>query len=148
MQDVQPQLKMCHSRYNDIPPELFVMHGVEILIESEQVGVQLAAESDLSIVYFQGHPEYDDISLLKEYKREIIRYITGELNAYPPTPENYFNQQAMQHIADYQLKVEQATNKQIMLDDFPEEELRKCISNPWITSASKIFSRWVESVVC
>jgi len=148
VQDVQPQLQMCHSRFNDISAELFVMHGVDILIESEQVGVQLAAESDLSIVYFQGHPEYDDISLLKEYKREIIRYITGELNVYPPAPENYFNQQAMQHIADYQSKVEHATNKQIMLDDFPEEELRKCISNPWKTSASKIFSRWVESVAC
>lgn len=146
VQDVPNQLQMCHSRFNDIPHELFVKQGVDVLIASETVGVQLAAEPDMSIVYFQGHPEYDDISLLKEYKREIIRYLSGELQNYPPEPKNYFNPQAMQHIAAYQSQVQSATDKQILLDDFPEEMLKKCINNSWKYSSSKIFSSWVEFV--
>ena len=29
-------------------------------------------------VYTQGHPEYDANSLLKEYKREVFRFLNGE----------------------------------------------------------------------
>ena len=41
-------------------------------------------------VYFQGHPEYAAISLLKECKREVNRYIAGERDSRPRVPENYF----------------------------------------------------------
>ena len=44
--------------------------------------------------FFQGHPEYDDISLLKEYKREVTRFYDDESSEYPPYPENYFNDEA------------------------------------------------------
>ncbi len=146
VQDVEPHLHMCHSRFNDIPRSLFEKHNVDVLIGSEQVGVQLAAEKDIRIVYFQGHPEYDDISLLKEYKREIMRYITGELDAYPPVPQNYFNQQAMQLVTDYQICVEQASDKQAMLELFPENDLKKSVSHPWKKSANVIFANWINFV--
>jgi len=146
VQNVESYLNMCHSRFNDIPRALFEKHNVDVLIGSEQAGVQLAAEKDIRIVYFQGHPEYDDISLLKEYKREIIRYITGELDAYPPVPENYFNEQAMQQVTDYQIRVEQASNKRAMLELFPEDDLKKCVSHPWKKSANAIFTNWVNFI--
>ena len=37
-------------------------------------------------VYFQGHPEYNINSLLKEYKREVMRYFTDQRTDYPPEP--------------------------------------------------------------
>ena len=146
IEDVKSPIQMCHSRFNDIPKKLFLSHDVEVLIESEQVGVQLAAEKDNSVVYFQGHPEYDDISLLKEYKREIIRYIMGERNDYPPVPENYFNVEAIKYINEYQAQLEKADDRQALLDLFPEIELRKVVDNAWQESASTIFSNWVSLV--
>lgn len=146
LRDVETNLYMCHSRYNDIPQSLLEKQNIDVLIDSEQVGVQLAAESDMSVVYFQGHPEYDDISLLKEYKREIIRYIEGEIKAYPPVPKNYFNSQAIRDIDGYQSQIEHATDNQAALALFPEQELRKLIDDPWRKSASKIFSNWVDYI--
>ena len=43
------------------------------------------------MVFCQGHPEYDANSLMKEYKREVGRYIFEDLGEYPRFPENYFN---------------------------------------------------------
>ena len=44
--------------------------------------------------FFQGHPEYDTHSLLKEYKREVLRFLTGERADEPPYPDNYFSPEA------------------------------------------------------
>ena len=66
---VAARFDMCHSRFNDISQQQFAQVEVEVLVQSMDVGVQLASDADMRMVFFQGHPEYDDISLLKEYKR-------------------------------------------------------------------------------
>ena len=42
----------------------------------DEAGVHAAVSEDgFRRVYFQGHPEYDANSLLKEYKREVLRHL-------------------------------------------------------------------------
>ena len=62
-------------------------------------------------MFFQGHPEYDANSLLKEYKREVLRFMDGETDSYPPFPENYFTLQTGAILAEYRERVEAARNK-------------------------------------
>ena len=63
---------MPHSRFNEIDRAQFEAAGLRVLVESEEAGVHLAVSEDgFRLVFFQGHPEYDTISLLKEYKREV-----------------------------------------------------------------------------
>lgn len=142
LNNVGSNIMMCHSRFNDVSQKQFSENNVEVLIHSEQVGVQLASEKNLSVVYFQGHPEYDDISLLKEYKREIIRYLAGEREEYPPVPENYFNQSALEVVGKYKQLVQASIGQQDLLDLFPEDELKQVLDNPWKRSAQTIFSNW------
>ena len=67
VKDVNTRFDVPHSRWNDISREQFLQAGVHILVESEEAGVHLAVSQDrLRMVFFQGHPEYDTISLLKE----------------------------------------------------------------------------------
>ncbi len=140
---VDHDIKMCHSRFNDISKNDFIDQGVDVLIYDEHAGVQLACERDKSVVYFQGHPEYDDISLLKEYKREIIRYLAGQRNDYPPVPTNYFNQQALRSIRDYSEFIQSAGFKEELIESFPEDKLSEALDNPWKKSAHTIFSNWM-----
>ncbi len=57
--------------------------------------MHLATSPDgFRIVYFQGHPEYDRNSLLKEYKREVGRFLAGDLDVPPPYPEHYMTPEA------------------------------------------------------
>lgn len=80
-----------HSRFNEIGRDQFEAAGLQVLVEGDVAGVHLGRSEDLfRFVYFQGHPEYDTISLLKEYKREVKLYAQGLRADYPPFPDNYF----------------------------------------------------------
>ena len=42
-------------------------------------------------VFVQGHPEYDAQTLLREYRRDAIRFLAGERESFPRVPDNYFS---------------------------------------------------------
>ncbi len=91
-QDVNTRFDAPHSRWNDIPRQSWDAAGLHVLAESDDAGVHLATSPDgFRIVYFQGHPEYDRNSLLKEYKREVGRFLAGDLESPPPYPEHYLS---------------------------------------------------------
>ena len=146
MRDVQTEIDMCHSRFNDISYQDFVGERIDVLIRSQVAGVQLAAEKDMSMIYFQGHPEYDDISLLKEYKREIYRYLSGERTDYPPLPENYFDNEASAVAENYKQLVVSKKPEIEMIEQFPESALQKNIGNPWKQAAHTIFKNWFDNL--
>ena len=121
--------------------------GLKILASSEQAGVHLAVSSDgLRVIFFQGHPEYDDISLLKEYKREVIRFYQGVRTDYPPYPENYFNDNAKKILSDYELKVKNALQNKLDLNPFPEQFILNDLDNTWRDTAKAVFNNWLGKV--
>ncbi len=76
LQDINTRFDVPHSRWNEVRRADLTAAGLIILVESDDAGVHLAVSPDqFRIVYFQGHPEYDRITLLKEYKREVLRFI-------------------------------------------------------------------------
>ena len=89
--DVNTRFDVPHSRWNDVSRAQFEAAGLRVLVESEDVGVHLATSHDgIRMVFFQGHPEYDTISLLKEYKRDALLAARGLLAAAAagdPAPE-------------------------------------------------------------
>ena len=97
-------------------------------------------------MFFQGHPEYDDISLLKEYKREVMRFYHGELEAYPPFPENYFNKATQQIFSAYEQHVRQIKQSGDILDEFPEEQVLEYIDNTWRDTAKAVFNNWLGKI--
>ena len=89
--DVNTRFDVPHSRFNEIYRKQFEAAGLHVLAEGEDSGVHLAVSADrFRMVFFQGHPEYDTISLLKEYKREVLEYIGGRRKDYPPFPDHFF----------------------------------------------------------
>ena len=67
VRDVNTRFDVPHSRWNAVLREQFDAAGLRVLVESEEVGVHLATSADgLRFVFFQGHPEYDTVSLLKD----------------------------------------------------------------------------------
>ena len=100
---INTRFDIPHSRYNQITKQQLLKVGVKVLVESEDSGVHLAVSPDgLRLVFFQGHPEYDSFSLLKEYKREIDRWFNNQRQDYPPFPENYFIDEVQQALIDFQ----------------------------------------------
>ena len=101
--NINTRFDVPHSRHNAVTREQLEAAGLTILIESTEGDVHMAVSPDqLRIIYLQGHPEYYRNSLLKEYKREVMRYINGERDDYPPHPENYFPEEASDILHLYQ----------------------------------------------
>ena len=144
---VNTRFDVPHSRFNAVTPQQFAEAGLHVLVESDEIGVHLAASDDgLRLVFFQGHPEYDANSLLKEYKREVLRFMDGETDSYPPFPENYFTLQTGAILAEYRERVEVARNKGLELPPFPEQLIGPSLDNTWHDSAESVINNWIGQV--
>ena len=147
MRDVNTRFDAPHSRYNEITREQLEKVGLEVLVESDVAGVHLAVSPDLfRIVYFQGHPEYDAISLLKEYKREVLRYFNGERPDGPRYPEHYFSKDAEEIARRYFHQAEKALAAGEPLPAFPDDELGALVDNTWGDTGKAIVNNWLGLV--
>ena len=115
--------------------------------------MQIAANRALAVspdqfrtVYFQGHPEYDAKSLLKEYKREVTRYLLGEIDVVPPYPENFFPDAAIEIAEDFVHRCESAKARGETLPEFPATELELHIDNTWGDTGKAIINNWLGLV--
>jgi len=147
MRDVNTRFDAPHSRYNEITREQLDAAGIPVLVESEEAGVHMAVSPDLCrIVYFQGHPEYDAVSLLKEYKRELLRYFRGERESGPRYPEHYFPVAAERIARQYFHAAQSAVDAGRELPPFPDAELAALVDNTWGDTAKAIVNNWLGLV--
>jgi homoserine O-succinyltransferase len=147
LRDINTRFDVPHSRYNDISRAQFEEVGLKVLAESPEGGVHMAASRDqFRIIYFQGHPEYDFNSLLKEYKREVHRFLGGELDTPPPFPEHYFSPQASELAAGWVHEATQARDAGRPLPEMPERAIEAVLDNTWGDTAKAIVNNWLGLV--
>ena len=74
-----------HSRHTDVPIEkISADERLMILAESEKAGAFLTMAEDGRQIFVMGHPEYDRVTLDKEYKRDKEKGLPIKM------PENYY----------------------------------------------------------
>ena len=145
LRDINTRFDAPHSRYNEVSREQLEDAGLTVLVESDEAGVHLAVSRDLfRVMYFQGHPEYGMVSLLKEYKREVLRYLHGVRETKPRIPENYMSKQGQVIAAAYLEDAEKAGQGE--LPEFPEDELRAHVDNTWGDTGKAIINNWLGLV--
>ncbi len=145
--DVNTKFDVPHSRFNEVSREQFAAAGVPVLVDSGRAGPHLAVSEDLfRLVFFQGHPEYDTISLLKEYKREVLLFAVGKRDDYPPFPENYLSLQMRAILEEYRDKVIRAREEGVTIDAFPEEFIISSLDNTWHDTGEAVINNWIGQV--
>lgn len=145
--EINTRFDVPHSRFNEVFRSDMEQRGIRVLAASSEAGVHLAVSPDgFRIVFFQGHPEYDDISLLKEYKREVLRYFRAEIDEYPPFPENYFNSIVQQVFSSYRQQVTVARLAGQAFPEFPEQLVLEHLDNTWRDTAKAVFNNWLGKI--
>jgi homoserine O-succinyltransferase len=133
-----------HSRFNEIGRDQFESAGARVLVESDSAGVHLAVSGDgLRLVMFQGHPEYDTVSLLKEYKREVKRYAAGARPDYPPFPENIFSRKSAAVLDEYRHILEHELDRGRPPPELPEARIAESLDNTWRDTAEGVIGNWM-----
>jgi homoserine O-succinyltransferase len=131
-----------HSRLNDLPPQALTDAGYEILSLSATAGADLFIRSGRSLfVFLQGHPEYDPDSLLREYHRDIGRYLRGERSDYPQMPQGYFTPEVAEALTTYR-KHAMSRRSIDALASFPTVDLQGESGHPWHAQARRLYANW------
>ena len=145
--DIDTLFDVPHSRYNEISRGMFDDAKITVLAESDIAGVHLAVSEDqLRWVFFQGHPEFDTISLLKEFKREVLRYFSGDRPDYPPFPDNYFSETVKAVLKEFRDQCEAALEDDQPLPDMPEKLLVPRINTTWHDTGEAVIGNWIGLV--
>ncbi len=145
--DINTRFDVPHSRFNEISREQFEAAGLHVLVESDEAGVHLAVSEDLfRVVFFQGHPEYDTVSLLKEYKRDALLFARGELEEYPPFPQNYLDGEVRALLDEFRSRLCCAKEKGNPFPEFPEDLVAPKLHNTWHDTAEAIVGNWIGKV--
>ena len=138
---------MCvaHSRWNEVKADALASHGYEILTKSSAAGVDLFVKqrNQSLCVHFQGHPEYSTKTLLKEYRRDIKRYLRQERETYPTQPQAYFDAAATKLLEQFRAKAI-ANRREDLLADFPESALAATVQNTWQSTSAAVYRNWLQ----
>lgn len=139
--DVDDLFHVPHSRWNAVSRAQFDAAGHRVLAESEEAGVHLAVSGDgLRFVFFQGHPEYDLISLLKEYKRDLMQWHAGKGDE-PPYPQHYLNPTQRAILREYRNRLVAGT-----AGEFPEHLVAPGLVNTWHDTAEAVIDNWMGAI--
>ncbi|MEM8681653.1 MAG: homoserine O-succinyltransferase [Planctomycetota bacterium] len=131
-----------HSHLFETPIEQLEEQHIRVLIDSDAAGFYLAASDDCRLVFAQGHPEYDPASLLKEFKREVNRFMAGEREDFPPSPEGYFNPTG--EALAQKLRTAMTSGEPV---EFPEEALLATVHDTWSEPGAQLFENWLGLIL-
>ena len=144
---VSAPLPMPHSRWNELPPEALRAAGYTLLSWSEEAGADAFAREEHSLLlFFQGHPEYEDTTLLKEYRRDVGRYLSGQQPHYPSLPRNYLSTEATARLAEFRDEA-LAGRSATLLERFPFAEVAAALQNRWRGAAIALYRNWLEFIL-
>ena len=143
---VGSRLRVPHSRINDLPEPSLTACGYRVLTRSAAAGVDafVGMETESSLFFFfQGHPEYDANSLLREYRRDVGRFLRYERERYPALPHGYFGDEASALADDFRARTIANRNADL-ISDFPMDALAAGIRNTWHGAALGVYRNWID----
>jgi homoserine O-succinyltransferase len=136
-----------HSRWNEVQEDALIACGYDVLTRSSEAGVDLFVKKKKKSLFvnFQGHPEYGAQTLLKEYRRDIRRFIKRERETYPTAPQGYFGEMSAKLLSDFRDRVVSSPGEDLMAE-FPEAALVSTLQNTWSSSATGLYRNWLQYV--
>jgi homoserine O-succinyltransferase/O-acetyltransferase len=140
-------LRMPHSRWNELPVPALQSAGYTLLSWSDVGGADAFVRDRGSLMlFFQGHPEYEGTTLLKEYRRDVGRYLAGTQENYPTLPVGYLAADATRAMEDFRAQ-SLAERRADLTERFPFASVAAGLSNTWQPSAVAIYRNWLAHIV-
>ena len=134
-------LKIPHSRLNELRAGDLAAGGYQLLTQSREAGVDIFAKQLRShFIFFQGHPEYDALSLEREYLRDISRFLAGQRDNYPAVPAGYFDTETENKLTVFRRRAS-VERRPALSAELPDRSLRQDIAAG--AAATTIFSNWL-----
>lgn len=148
----EEQVRFSHSRWNEVQARALGDAGYLVLTQSSDGGVDTFVKKKKKslFVHFQGHPEYGAETLLKEYKRDIKRFLRKERETYPSMPRSYFDAAGEKLVTVFRqalLTGSVSDKPEELMEGFPEAALVATLQRTWHLAARTIYRNWLRYMV-
>lgn len=142
------RVRFPHSRWNEVGADALTACGYQVLTGSVDAGVDLFVKQKKKslFVHFQGHPEYSEDTLLKEYRRDIKRFLRQERATYPTHPFGYFDEASMKLLGQFQDEALRNRTEEA-ITAFPDKQILPKLREGWRTSSILIYRNWLQCVI-
>ncbi len=148
MHNLPPRWSVPHSRYYGLPEAALIGKGYQLLSRSTVAGADLfMKEGRAPFLFFQGHPEYDDNTLLLEYRRDIRRYFSGERDEYPVAPSAYFGQDVISVLSLIRAHVLETRKDPDTLHQVLDIARTGSTPIAWSDPAASLYANWLSFFV-
>ena len=142
------QIRFPHSRWNEVRSNELTACGYTVLTKSIDSGVDtfVKRKKQSLFVHFQGHPEYSAHTLLKEYRRDIRRFLKSERETYPSMPQGYFSARAEEFVLKFRDAVLSGHRREELILDFPDDSVLGGLQKTWHASAVGVYRNWLAYI--
>jgi homoserine O-succinyltransferase len=143
---VAAPLALPHSRWNELRVEELRAAGYTLLSWAPETGADVFLKHTRSLlVFLQGHPEYEPTTLLKEYRRDVGRFLRRQQEHYPTQPHGYFSAAASARLDAFERQA-RAQRAEKTLASFPTLEPGEYLGDRWGRSAARFYRNWLAQV--
>jgi homoserine O-succinyltransferase len=139
---IDRDILLPHSRQNSVPRDAIIDAGYDIVIHSEEVGWSVASreENGRQLVLVQGHPEYDRSSLLREYHRDVGRYVHHERDDLPILPFHCAAPPDWSMLESSHRAIIDGQRDPALVDHYPFDEVGERAPWPWRVTARRFYA--------
>jgi homoserine O-succinyltransferase/O-acetyltransferase len=140
------QWEVPHSRWNDLPEKSLTTCGYSVLSGTDDIGADMfVKELGGLFVFLQGHPEYESSTLLREYRRDVGRFLRGERSTFPAQPQRYFEPSSAQALDVFRTRAMACRDERLM-ESFPATAIRKPIMDCCHVAAVRLHRNWLACI--
>jgi homoserine O-succinyltransferase len=82
-------------------------------------------------------------TLLREYRRDVGRFLRGELKLYPTTPQGLFKDDGGAIAGEFRDRA-RVDRREHLIHSFPMSALKMRLENTWRINSISIYKKWIE----
>ena len=139
-----PCWRVPQTRFNDLPEQALASHGYRVISRMPDVGADMFVREGRSLfVFLQGHPEYQALSLLREYRRDVARYLAGERDTYPDPMQGYFDGRTEGALAALRTEALR-TRDPALIERLPDAFAGWTPAHDWHGPAVQLYTNWLR----
>ncbi len=137
-----------HSRVSTVPTDQLRAAGYDIPVGSEEIGWSVATRQvdRCAVVLVQAHPEYGPTSLLREYQRDVRRFVRHERDDLPVLPAHCSAPGDQDQLRDLQRRISGSERDPAVLESFPFGDIESRAPWEWRPVATRLYANWLAGV--
>lgn len=137
-----------HSRVNAVPVAAVAAAGYAVALQSPEVGWSVVTRKvgRCEVVLVQGHPEYYPSSLVREYHRDLRRYVGHERDEPPCLPRDCVAGPDWDRLRRLHERVLGGERDPELVAAFPFDEVGARAPWPWRSTALRLYANVLDTI--